>query len=153
MVKPKARSHAVFLCVHFYILCNLFGKLCNLLVPQVARLVARLQLGEVVSNPLVLFPGFVRDGVPVNGFHDIIGSPPAPGDDVLIRDSDCMKDGSRVMPQVMKADMRKPCRRHSLREPFGKPFGGTLDKPLIIRPVKGINFLQKELRDRDGAIG
>ena len=62
---------------------------------------------KVVHDLLVLSGSFFADGIAVHRFHDMVRCPSAALHDVLVRDSDGVENGSRVMPLRYNNDKRK----------------------------------------------
>ena len=49
------------------------------------------------------------DGVPVYFLQDVVGLPAAAFHDILVGNPDGVHDGSRIMPEVVKTEMRNAC--------------------------------------------
>ena len=49
----------------------------------------------------------IRQSMPINIFHDVIGHPPAALHDVAVRDQDGMQGADHIMAVVMEAEGRE----------------------------------------------
>ena len=60
---------------------------------------------KVTDDFRILFCSFFIDRIPVNSFHDMVGSPATTLHNVLIRHTNGMQDTGRVVPEVMEAKL------------------------------------------------
>ena len=73
---------------------------------------------EVGDDPGIHLLLDVGERVTVDTLHNSVRSPASALDDIFIRNTDGMKNGSSIVPEIMQAEMREPGIPHSVAELF-----------------------------------